>query len=77
MLQNLGSTEIVIILLIVAVLLGGSKLSELARNIGTTTKELKDAKDEYERALNGEDKPKKNKKKKANKSKEEEAQDNG
>lgn len=56
MLTNLGSTEILLIVLVLVVIFGSGKIAELGRNLGMTTKELKHAKSEYEDALKGEDK---------------------
>ena len=55
MLSNIGSTEIVIIILVLIVLFGGQKIADLAKNLGSTTKELKEVKNEYEKALRGEE----------------------
>ena len=38
---NLGTTELIIIFLIILLLFGAKKLPELARTIGTSAKELK------------------------------------
>lgn len=38
---GIGAPELIIILLIVLVVFGGSKLPELSRNIGTAIKELR------------------------------------
>lgn len=42
----MGTPEIVIILVIVLVLFGGSQLPKLARNLGSAQRELKKAMDE-------------------------------
>ncbi len=39
--QNLGGSELMIILLIVLVLFGGSKLPDLARNMGQAQREFR------------------------------------
>lgn len=39
---GLGTTELVIILVIVVLLFGAKKLPELARSVGTSVKELKE-----------------------------------
>jgi sec-independent protein translocase protein TatA len=41
--MNLGPTELIIILLIVLLLFGGSKLPKLARSLGDAQKEFKNA----------------------------------
>jgi sec-independent protein translocase protein TatA len=38
---NLGTPELIIILLVVLLLVGGKKLPELARSVGTSMQELK------------------------------------
>lgn len=57
MFRNLGTTEIIIIAVVLLVLFGGKKLPELARGLGQSGKELKKAKAELEKALT--DKPEK------------------
>ena len=39
--MNLGGTELIIVLVIVLVLFGGSRLPKLARSLGEAQKELK------------------------------------
>ena len=51
-LGNLGTTEILIIGIILVVLFGGKKLSQLARGLGESGKELKNAKKEFDSAIN-------------------------
>ena len=51
MLKNIGSTELIIIMIIVFFLFGGKKLKELARGLGESTKEMKKVKKEYDEAL--------------------------
>jgi sec-independent protein translocase protein TatA len=51
MFKNLGTTEIIIIAVVLLVLFGGKKLPELARGLGQSGKELKKAKAELEKAL--------------------------
>lgn len=51
MFSNIGTTEIIIIAVILLVLFGGKKLPELARGLGQSGKELKKAKAELEKAL--------------------------
>lgn len=64
MFSNIGSGEIIIVLVVLIFLFGGKKLPELARGLGESSKELKKAKTEIERAMsdlssNEEDKPSK------------------
>lgn len=40
---GLGSTELIIILVVLLILFGGKKLPELAKSLGTSFKELKSA----------------------------------
>lgn len=47
-LQGIGTTEIVIVSIILLVLFGGKKINEWARGIGEAGKELKKAKKEFE-----------------------------
>ncbi len=51
MFKNLGTTEIIIIAVVLLVLFGGKKLPELARGLGQSGKELKKAKAELDKAL--------------------------
>lgn len=51
MFRNLGTTEIIIIAVVLLILFGGKKLPELARGLGQSGKELKKAKAELEKAL--------------------------
>ena len=51
MFNNLGSGEIIIILVVIAFLFGGKKLPEIAKGLGESGKELKNAKKEIEDAL--------------------------
>ncbi|PIP74743.1 MAG: twin-arginine translocase TatA/TatE family subunit [Candidatus Levybacteria bacterium CG_4_10_14_0_2_um_filter_35_8] len=62
-LKNIGSTELIIIGIILLILFGGKKLSELARGLGESGKELKNAKKEMTNAFNdvGDEIPKKKK----------------
>lgn len=48
MLKNIGLTELLIIGGICILIFGASKISNLAKNLGETTKELKKVKREYE-----------------------------
>jgi sec-independent protein translocase protein TatA len=51
-LNNIGSTELIIIGVILLVLFGGKKLSELARGLGESGRELKNIKKEMTNAYN-------------------------
>ena len=51
MFSNIGSGEILIIVLVLFFLFGGKKLPELARGLGESGKEFKKAKKEIENAL--------------------------
>ncbi len=46
---NLGAPELIIILLVILLLVGGKKLPELARSVGTSVQELR-------KGINGETK---------------------
>ena len=43
MLANIGSTEIIIIAIVILILFGGSKLSEMGKGLGESVKEFKKA----------------------------------
>lgn len=51
MFSNLGSGEIVVVILVLLFLFGGKKLPELARGLGESSKEVKKVKRELEHAL--------------------------
>jgi sec-independent protein translocase protein TatA len=51
MFSNIGSGEIIVVLLVLLFLFGGKKLPELARGLGESSKELKKAKREIAKAL--------------------------
>ena len=51
MFNNIGSGEIIVVLLVLLFLFGGKKLPELARGLGESGKEIKKAKREIESAL--------------------------
>lgn len=51
MFSNIGSGEIIVVLLVLLFLFGGQKLPELAKGLGESGKELKKAKKEIEKAL--------------------------
>lgn len=55
MFSNLGTTEIIIIAVVLLVMFGGKKLPELARGLGESGKELKKAKKELTEAMKDED----------------------
>ena len=48
MFNNIGTTEILIIVLVLIVLFGGNKISEVAKGLGEATKEFKKAQKEVE-----------------------------
>lgn len=48
MFNNIGTTEILIIVLILVILFGGNKITEVARGLGEATRELKKAQKEVE-----------------------------
>ncbi|MFM8625851.1 MAG: twin-arginine translocase TatA/TatE family subunit [Actinomycetota bacterium] len=50
----MGTPEIVIVLVVVLVLFGGSQLPKLARNLGTAQRELKKAMEEGKNPPSGE-----------------------
>lgn len=54
---NLGTTEWIIIGLVIMLLFGGKKLTELARGLGESGKELKRVKKEFQRAVEDDAKP--------------------
>jgi sec-independent protein translocase protein TatA len=51
MFTNLGSTEILIVVIVLVFLFGGKKLPDIARDLGSSGKELKKAKKEIEKAM--------------------------
>jgi len=53
MLNNIGVPEIVIIGIVLVVLFGSKKVADVAGTLGKTTKELKKARTEYDKALTG------------------------
>jgi sec-independent protein translocase protein TatA len=48
MFNNIGTTEILIIVLVLVVFFGGGKISEMARGLGEATKEFKKAQKEVD-----------------------------
>lgn len=51
-LGNIGTTELIIIALVLLFLFGGKKLTEIARGAGKTGRELKEVKREFQETLN-------------------------
>lgn len=51
MFNNIGSGEILIVILVLIFLFGGSKLPDIAKGLGESGKELKKAKSEIDKAL--------------------------
>ena len=60
MIGSIGSTEILVILLVVLLLFGSKKLPQMARNVGKGLREFQkatqNAKDEIQKIINEEDK---------------------
>ena len=56
MFKNLGTTELIIIGLVVLILFGARFLPKMGRELGTNTKELKKASGEFKEALKGDKK---------------------
>ena len=52
MLERLGGGEIILVLVILIILFGSKKITELARGAGEATRELKKVKEEFEKAAN-------------------------
>ena len=53
MLKGIGTTELIVIAVILLVFFGGKAFSNLARDLGKSTKEIKKVKKEAEDALSG------------------------
>ncbi len=51
MLKNIGSTELIIIGVVLIMIFGGKKIAELARNLGESTKELEKVKEAYNKTI--------------------------
>ncbi len=51
-LNNIGTTEIVVIAIVILVLFGGKKMTEWAKGLGEAGHELKKAKKEFEGSFN-------------------------
>lgn len=56
MFSNIGTTEIIVIAVVLMVLFGSKKLPEFARSLGESGKELKKASKEFKEALADDDK---------------------
>lgn len=56
-LNGIGTTEIIIIAIVILVLFGGKKMNEWAKGLGEAGHELKKAKKEFESSFNEENKP--------------------
>jgi sec-independent protein translocase protein TatA len=54
MFRNLGTTEIILIALVLLVLFGAKKIPEFARGLGESGKELKKATKEFKEAVKDE-----------------------
>jgi sec-independent protein translocase protein TatA len=48
MFNNIGTTEILVIILVLIVLFGGNKIADVAKGLGEATKEFKKAQKEIE-----------------------------
>jgi sec-independent protein translocase protein TatA len=48
MFNNIGTTEILVIILVLIILFGGNKISEIAKGLGEAVKELKKAQKEVD-----------------------------
>ena len=55
MFQNIGTTEIIIIAVVLMILFGAKKLPEFAKGLGESGKELKKASKEFKEAVTDED----------------------
>jgi sec-independent protein translocase protein TatA len=63
MFQNIGTTEIIIIAVVLMILFGAKKLPEFARGLGESGRELKKASREFREALTEEEEKEAKKKK--------------
>ena len=61
MFQNIGTTEIIIIAVVLMVLFGAKKLPEFARGLGESGKELKKASREFKSAITEDEEEKEDK----------------
>lgn len=57
MFGNLGSTEIILIIVVILILFGAKKIPEFMRGIGKGMREFKKAVNEVEEDIKGEEKP--------------------
>jgi len=48
MFNNIGTTEVLIMVLLLIIIFGGNKVNDIARGLGEATKEIKKAKKEVE-----------------------------
>ncbi len=56
MIKNIGLTEILVVAAILFILFGGKKLTEIAKGLGESTREIKKAKKEFDKTVQGGDK---------------------
>ena len=55
LLKNIGPSELIIIGLVLVVLFGGSRIKNLAKGLGASSKELKNVKKEIDKTVSGTD----------------------
>jgi len=55
LLKNIGPSELIIIGLVLVVLFGGSRIKNLAKGLGESSKELKNVKKEIDKTVSGTD----------------------
>lgn len=51
MFSNIGSSEVIVIAVVLLFLFGGKKLPEFARGLGESARELKKAQKEFEKSM--------------------------
>ena len=51
MFDNIGTTEMIIIGVVIIIFFGGAKLKEVARGLGESSREVKKAKNEFDNAV--------------------------